>query len=57
MTERRVGDAAGPHGVPDAVNLGFEFAGDHRSLSRSGVASLRSCLACNRAALTAASAF
>ena len=23
-------DAAGPHGVPDAVYLGFEFAGDHR---------------------------
>ena len=25
----RVRDAAGPHRVPDAVDLGFEFAGDH----------------------------
>lgn len=25
-----VGDATGPHGVPDAVYLGSEFAGDHR---------------------------
>ena len=25
----RVRDAPGPHGVPDAVDLGFEFAGDH----------------------------
>ncbi len=25
----RVGDAAGPHGVPDAIDFGFEFAGDH----------------------------
>ena len=24
----RVGDTAGPHGVPDAVDLGFDFAGD-----------------------------
>jgi len=26
---KRVGDPAGPHRVPDAVNPGFEFAGDH----------------------------
>jgi hypothetical protein len=25
----RVGDAARPHRVPDAVDFGFEFAGDH----------------------------
>ncbi len=25
----RVGYAAGSHGVPDAVHLGFEFSGDH----------------------------
>ena len=24
-----VGDAAGPHGVPDAVDFGFDFTGDH----------------------------
>ena len=26
---QRVGDAARPHGVPDAIDFGFEFAGDH----------------------------
>jgi hypothetical protein len=26
---QRVGDAPGPHGVPDAVDFGFEFAGNH----------------------------
>ncbi len=25
----RIGDAAGPEGVPDAVNFGFDFASDH----------------------------
>ena len=30
MTDKGVGDATGPHGVPDAVYLGSEFAGDHR---------------------------
>jgi hypothetical protein len=25
----RVGDAAGPQGVPDAVDFGFDFACDH----------------------------
>jgi hypothetical protein len=24
-----VGDAAGPHGVPDAVDFRFDFTGDH----------------------------
>ncbi len=27
----RVRDTAGPHRVPDAVDLGFEFTGDHES--------------------------
>lgn len=26
---RGVGDAAGPEGVPDAVDFGFDFASDH----------------------------
>jgi hypothetical protein len=25
----RIGDAAGPEGVPDAVDFGFDFASDH----------------------------
>jgi hypothetical protein len=25
----RIGDAAGPEGVPDAVDFGFDFACDH----------------------------
>ena len=30
----RVRDAAGPHGVPDSVDLGLQLAGDHDSPSR-----------------------
>jgi hypothetical protein len=26
---QRVGNAAGPHRIPDAIDSGFEFAGDH----------------------------
>ena len=29
----RVRDAAGPHGVPDSVDLGFQLTGDHDSIS------------------------
>ena len=29
----RVRDAAGPHGVPDSVDLGLQLAGDHDSIS------------------------
>ena len=31
-----VGDAAGPHGVPDAVDFGFDFTGDHGWLGSLG---------------------
>ena len=36
----RVRDAAGPHGVPDSVDLGLQLTGDHDSISPVSIESL-----------------